>query len=183
MAKLGLFFLIGILLGFAASCGNDSGKEADSDTGANDSDTRSDMEGDTDTHTDGDTDTDTDGDTDTDTDGDTDTDTDSDSDADGDTDDVEGLAACTGFTTATAARLKECDNPLADAMTEQVMTLMCTTLCETEGQTVTRADYDACIDYATSVLCENIPGALDSDAGSLVPEACGFMHDTLNCQF
>jgi hypothetical protein len=159
MAKLGLFFSLGIFLLMAVSCGGEDNKK-ETDTGTND------------------------GDTDSDTDGDTDGDTDTDTDTTLDTEDVDGLTACADFQAASWDRIRDCDNPLAALLpSNETAGTLCSSLCEVEDKTISRDDYNTCIEYATTIACEDINISLDPDAGSQIPEDCGFLQDTLNCAF
>jgi len=166
-----LLFVFMLTFLFVLSCGDDGDGDQDPDAphgGGTDSQTAVDAGGAPGTDTGGAPGTDTGGAPGADT---------------GTSGDLDALAACTSFQQASWDRIRACGSPTAAVLPpNELAESVCASLCEVEGKTVARSEYDTCIAYATTVPCEDISINIAPDAGSNIPAECAFLIE-MGCLF
>ena len=98
---------------------------------------------------------------------------------------VDGLAACTDFQTASWDRIRDCGSALAEMLpSNDKAGVTCSAFCDVEDKTIPKDDYDACVALAESVPCEAFDVEVDGGMPQVeIPEVCSFLHDTLSCKF
>ena len=107
--------------------------------------------------------------------GDSDADSDSDADADGD---VDGFLACVVADQAGLPGWNACD--IMDLGDDYSSEETCTEGCKTDGKTVPKADFDACVEVMEEGDCDMFQTWYDFDTP---PQECSWLVDIIECDF